>query len=72
VKAAASALHSMDLEAVLEHINVPSYLIDAQGIIRWVNPAARRIVGDVTGVSSRPSWRPRIRAARVSCSRGRS
>jgi PAS domain S-box-containing protein len=49
VKAAASALHSMDLEAVLEHINVPSYLIDAQGIIRWVNPAARRIVGDVTG-----------------------
>jgi PAS domain S-box-containing protein len=39
----------MDLEAVLEHINVPSYLIDAQGIIRWVNPAAHRIVGDVTG-----------------------
>jgi PAS domain S-box-containing protein len=39
----------MDLEDVLEHINVPSYLIDASGIIRWVNPAAKRIVGDVAG-----------------------
>ena len=44
-----SALNSMDFEDVLEHINVPSYLIDAKGIIRWVNPAARRIVGDVAG-----------------------
>lgn len=39
----------MDLEDVLEHINVPSYLIEANGIIRWVNPAARRLVGDVGG-----------------------
>ena len=39
----------MDLEDVLEHVNVPSYLIEANGIIRWVNPAARRIVGDVAG-----------------------
>jgi PAS domain S-box-containing protein len=49
VRAVASALQSMDLEDVLEHINVPSYLIEATGIIRWVNPAARRIVGDVAG-----------------------
>ena len=49
MKAVASALHSMDLEDVLEHINVPSYLIEANGIIRWVNPAARRLVGDVAG-----------------------
>jgi PAS domain S-box-containing protein len=49
VKTQASALRSLDLEAVLEHINVPSYLIDAQGVIRWVNPAGRRIVGDVAG-----------------------
>jgi PAS domain S-box-containing protein len=48
-KSAASALLSMDVEDVLEHINVPSYLIDANGIIRWVNPAARRIVGEVAG-----------------------
>ena len=39
----------MDFEDVLEHINVPSYLIDSKGIIKWVNPAARRIVGDVAG-----------------------
>jgi len=39
----------MDLEEVLEHINVPSYLIDANGIIRWINLAGRRIVGDVSG-----------------------
>ena len=49
MKAAGTALHSMDLEDVLEHINVPSYRIDVNGIIRWVNPAARRIVGDVAG-----------------------
>ena len=39
----------MDLEDVLEHINVPSYVIEANSIVRWVNPAARRIVGDVVG-----------------------
>jgi PAS domain S-box-containing protein len=39
----------MNLEEVLEHINVPSYLIEANGIVRWINPAARHIVGDVVG-----------------------
>jgi PAS domain S-box-containing protein len=34
---------------LLEHVNVPSYVIDAAGIIRWLNPAAQRIVGDVEG-----------------------
>jgi PAS domain S-box-containing protein len=38
-----------DVEAALEHVSVPSYVIDASGIIRWVNPAARRLVGDVRG-----------------------
>jgi PAS domain S-box-containing protein len=38
-----------DVEHALEAINVPAYVIDAQGIIRWVNPAGKRIVGDVTG-----------------------
>jgi PAS domain S-box-containing protein len=38
-----------DVEAALEHVNVPSYVIDATGIIRWVNPAARRLVGDCRG-----------------------
>jgi PAS domain S-box-containing protein len=45
----ASALRSLDLEEVLEHINVPSYLIEASGTVRWINPAARQIVGDVVG-----------------------
>jgi PAS domain S-box-containing protein len=38
-----------DVEAALEHVKVPSYVIDASGIIRWLNPAARRIVGDCRG-----------------------
>ncbi len=39
----------MGVATALENVNVPSYVIDASGIIRWVNPAARRIVGDVQG-----------------------
>jgi PAS domain S-box-containing protein len=30
-------------------LNVPSYVIDAAGIVRWVNPAGERLVGDVLG-----------------------
>ena len=38
-----------DVEGALEHVNVPSYVIDATGVIRWLNPAARRLVGDCRG-----------------------
>jgi PAS domain S-box-containing protein len=38
-----------DVEHALENINVPSYVIDDTGIIRWTNPSAQRIVGDVVG-----------------------
>jgi PAS domain S-box-containing protein len=38
-----------DVERALEQINVPAYVIDKHGIIRWVNPAGRRVVGDVSG-----------------------
>ena len=38
-----------DIEVALEAINVPSYVIDETGVIRWLNPAARRIVGDARG-----------------------
>jgi PAS domain S-box-containing protein len=38
-----------DIETALENVNVPSYVIDPTGIIRWLNPAARRLVGDVRG-----------------------
>ena len=44
-----SALQAMGLEQALEHVNVPSYVIDTSGIIRWLNPAAKKIVGDVRG-----------------------
>ena len=38
-----------DVEEALEHTNVPSYVLDDYGIIRWVNPAGERLVGDVRG-----------------------
>ena len=38
-----------DVEGALEKINVPAYVIDKHGVIRWVNPSARKVVGDVTG-----------------------
>src|SRR6185369_2150724 len=44
-----SALESMQLDDVLEHVNVPSYVIDTGGVIRWVNAAGRSLVGDVRG-----------------------
>lgn len=46
-----SGLREMDadVEGALESVSVPSYVIDSNGIIRWVNPAARRLVGDVRG-----------------------
>jgi PAS domain S-box-containing protein len=46
-----TALESLDceVEEALENINVPSYVLDDHGIIRWVNPAAVELVGDVRG-----------------------
>ena len=44
-----AALQQSHLDEVLEHVNVPSYIIDATGIVRWLNRAARNIVGDVRG-----------------------
>jgi PAS domain S-box-containing protein len=38
-----------DVEEALESINVPSYVIDRTGIVRWQNPASRRLVGDARG-----------------------
>jgi PAS domain S-box-containing protein len=39
----------VEIEDALEDVRVPSYVLDSHGIIRWVNPAAKRIVGDVRG-----------------------
>jgi PAS domain S-box-containing protein len=38
-----------DVESALDHVNVPSYVIDRAGVVRWMNPAARAMVGDQVG-----------------------
>jgi PAS domain S-box-containing protein len=38
-----------DLNQALESINIPSYVLDTTGVVRWINPAAERLVGDVRG-----------------------
>ena len=38
-----------DVEDALSRVRVPSYIIDRSGVIRWINSAAERIVGDVRG-----------------------
>jgi PAS domain S-box-containing protein len=38
-----------DVAGALEHVSVPSYVLDTTGVIRWINPAAERLVGDVRG-----------------------
>jgi DNA-binding CsgD family transcriptional regulator len=37
------------LDDALERMRVPAYLLDTEGNIRWLNRAARRLVGDCTG-----------------------
>jgi PAS domain S-box-containing protein len=38
-----------DLERALESVSVPSYVLDTTGVVRWINPAAERLLGDVRG-----------------------
>src|SRR4051812_34531063 len=38
-----------ELEEAIERVRVPAYVIDREGIIRWLNPAAEAIVGDARG-----------------------
>jgi PAS domain S-box-containing protein len=48
---AAAALKTLDadVEQALESVNVPSYVLDSTGIVRWLNASARRLVGDCRG-----------------------
>jgi PAS domain S-box-containing protein len=39
----------VDAEAALERVNVPSYVIDRGGVVRWMNEVARRRVGEQVG-----------------------
>ena len=40
-----------DIERALGDVGVPSYVLDTTGIVRWINPAAKRLLGDVRGRS---------------------
>jgi PAS domain S-box-containing protein len=38
-----------DVERALDNVGVPSYVLDTTGLVRWMNPAAERLLGDVRG-----------------------
>jgi len=38
-----------DVQGALADVNVPCYVVDRFGVIRWLNPAAEELVGDVRG-----------------------
>jgi PAS domain S-box-containing protein len=38
-----------DVEQALADVGVPSYVLDKTGVVRWLNAAAERLVGDVRG-----------------------
>ena len=38
-----------DLEQALGRVGVPSYVLDTTGVVKWINEAAERLVGDVRG-----------------------
>lgn len=40
---------SHGIKRALERVSVPSYVLDRSGTIRWLNPAAKGIVGDAVG-----------------------
>ena len=54
-----------DVEQALENVGVPSYVLDETGVVRWMNPAAERLLGDVRGrlftSVMAPEDRPRAR-----------
>jgi PAS domain S-box-containing protein len=38
-----------DIQSALDDMSVPSYVVDRYGVVRWINPAAQKLVGDVRG-----------------------
>jgi PAS domain S-box-containing protein len=38
-----------DVEQALTGMPVPSYVLDTDGVVRWINPAAKRLLGDTRG-----------------------
>jgi PAS domain S-box-containing protein len=59
-----------DVQRALDDVNVPSYSIDRFGVIRWLNPAAERLLGDVRGRQQSSVVAPeQVREARESFTR---
>ena len=59
-----------DVEQALESVGVPSYVLDTTGVVRWINPAAERLLGDIRGRHYTSVVAPEeIRRARESVSR---
>ncbi len=46
-----ATLHSIpgDVRGAIEKVGVPAYVIDPTGVVRWMNSAAKRLVGDQCG-----------------------
>jgi hypothetical protein len=40
---------SSDVEDAISRVRVPAHLVDKHGIIHWLNPAARKLLGDAVG-----------------------
>ncbi len=38
-----------EIQAALELVSIPSYILDPAGVVRWLNPAASRRIGDIRG-----------------------
>ena len=38
-----------DVEGALANLLVPSYILDTDGVVRWINPAAERLLGNIRG-----------------------
>ncbi len=38
-----------NIEQALDDVGVPSYVVDTTGVVRWINAAAERLLGDVRG-----------------------
>ena len=53
-----------EVEDAIDRVRVPSYVIDRHGIIRWLNPAARKLVGDVRGRQLTSVVAPEFRGGR--------
>jgi len=59
-----------DVQRALDDVNVPSYAIDRFGIIRWLNPAGEKLLGDVRGRQQSSVVAPeQVREARESFTR---